>query len=47
MCRGSGDNPLIEIDKPIKGDVGGVDIQVIGLRGRILGSHCLGLAVGR
>jgi hypothetical protein len=27
--------------------VGCVDIQVIGLRGRVLGNHCFGLAVER
>ena len=43
-CR-SGDNLLIEVNKPIKGDVGGVDIEVVGLRGWVLGSHCFGLAV--
>ena len=45
MGRRSGDNLLIEIDGPIKGDVGSVDVQVIGLRSWVLGDHCLGLAV--
>ena len=45
VSRRSGDNLLIEINKPIKGDVGGVDIQVIGLRSWVLGNHSFGLAV--
>ena len=45
-CR-SGDNLFVKVDKPIKGDVGGVDVQVIGLRGRVRGNHRLGLVVGR
>ena len=43
-CR-SRNNLLIEINKPIKGDVGGVDIEVVGLRGWVLGNHFFGLAV--
>jgi hypothetical protein len=43
-CR-SGDNILIEINEPIEGDVSGVDIQVIGLRGWVLGSHFFGMVV--
>jgi hypothetical protein len=39
--RRSGDNFLIEVDVPIEGDVSGIDVQVIGLRGWILGNHCL------
>jgi len=45
VSRRSGDDLLIKINKPNKRDVSGVDIQVIGLCGWVLGSHCSGLVV--
>ena len=39
VSRRSGDNSLIKVDVPIEGDVSGVNVQVIGLRGWILGNH--------
>ena len=47
MCCRPGYNLLVKVDKPIEGDVSGIDIQVIGLGGRVLGNHRLCLAVGR
>lgn len=46
MRCGSGDNLLIKVDDPIERDVGGIDVQIIGLCSRVRGNHRRRPAVG-